>query len=171
MKKYKLNESNGQGKKASEDLKGKLAHYLSLGLSIEDACKLSNCNKDKLEVLRLDSKFEEFIQECMLRNKEDYLQSIKDAAKGGYWQAAAWFLERKHSDEFGKKDLVRHEYEIKIKTFQKILIDVINQEAPEIRARLMKRLRDYKYTDGDMVMDNSYKPKQLSKMEIEFDED
>lgn len=168
--KYKLNSGNGKEKKPSETLKGKLAHYLSLGLSIEDACKLSNCSKDKLESLRIDPEFEDFIQECSLRNKEDYLQSIKDAAQGGYWQAAAWYLERKHSDEFGKKDLVRHEYEIKIKTFQKILIDVINQESPDIRARLMKRLRDYKFT-GEGIADNSFQPKQIGKLEIDFDED
>lgn len=168
MKKYRLEVKNGQEKKTSESLKGKLAHYLSLGLSIEDSCKLSNCNKDKLEILRLDPAFEDFIQECSLKNKEDYLSAIKDAAKGGYWQSAAWFLERKFPEEFGKKDIVRHEYEIKIKTFQKILIDVINQESPEIRARLMKKLRDYKY-DGSLVMDNSFQPKQLQKME--YDED
>jgi transposase len=169
MKKYKLN-SNGNGKKVSNELKGRLAHYLSLGLSIEDACKLSNCNKDKLELLRIDSEFEEFILECMLRNKEDYLKSIKDSAQGGYWQASAWFLERKYPEEFGKRDIVRHEYEIKIKTFQKILIDIINKESPDIRARLLKRIRDYKY-DGDLVMDNSFQPKQLGKMEIDIDED
>lgn len=168
--KYNLSGSNGKGKKPSDYLKGKLAHYLCLGLSIEDACKLSNCSKDKLELLRLDSEFENFIQECGLKNKEEYLQAIKDAAKGGYWQAAAWYLERKHADEFGKKDLVRHEYEIKIKTFQKILIDVINEESPEIRARIMKRLRDYKFT-GESIADNSFQPKQLPKLEVNFDED
>jgi transposase len=169
MKKYKLKSTNGNGK-ISESLKGKLAHYLSLGLSIEDACKLSNCSKDKLEILRVDSEFEDFIQECMLKNKEDYLKSIKDSAQGGYWQASAWYLERKYPEEFGKKDIVRHEYEIKIKTFQKILIDIINQESPDIRARLLKRIRDYKY-DGSLTMDNSFQPKQLGKMEIDIDED
>jgi len=164
MKKYKLS-TNGSG-----ELKIKLAHYLNLGLSIEDACKLTNCKKDKLEELRIDPEFEDFIQGCGLKNKEEYLQSIKDAAQGGYWQAASWFLERKYPEEFGKKDIIRHEYEIKIKTFQKILIDIINQESPDIRARLLKRIRDYKY-DGSLTMDNSFQPKQLSKMEIDIDKD
>lgn len=167
--KYNLKSNGSKEKKPSEQLKAKLAHYLCLGLSIEDACKLSNCNKDKLENLRIDPDFDLFVQECSLKNKEEYLQAIKSAAQGGYWQAAAWYLERKHPDEFGKKDLVRHEYEIKIKTFQKILIDVINEESPDIRARLMKRLRDYKFT-GEGIADNSFQPKQLNKLEIDLDE-
>jgi hypothetical protein len=167
--KYNLKSGNGKAKSASDSLKAKLAHYLCLGLSIDDSRKLCNCNKDKFEELRLDPEFEDFIQECSLKNKEEYLEAIKGAAKGGYWQAAAWYLERKHSDEFGKKDLVRHEYEIKIKTFQKILIDVINQESPEIRARIMKRLRDYKYT-GEGIADNSFQPKQIQHLEVDFEE-
>lgn len=166
MKKYKLN-TNGNGKKPSVELKAKLAHYLNLGLSIEDACKLTNCKKDKLEELRLDPDFEDFIQGCGLKNKQEYLQSIKDAAQSGYWQAAAWYLERKHSDEFGKKDLIKHEYDIKIQTFQKVVIDCINQESPDIRARILKRLRDYKYVEGS-EMDHSFQPKQLPKLEINF---
>ena len=49
-------------------------------------------------------------------------------------------------------------------------IDVINEESPEIRARIMKRLRDYKFT-GEGIADNSFQPKQLPKLEINVDED
>lgn len=169
MKKYNLKSSNGQDKK-DDPLRKKLSHYLSIGLSIDDARKLTNCSKDKFEELRLDSEFEDFIQTCLLKNKEIYLGAIKDAATSGYWQSAAWYLERKFPEEFGKKDLVRHEYTVKIQTFQKIVIDVINQESPEIRARIMKRLRDYKYVEGS-EMNHSFQPKQLPKMEVELESD
>jgi hypothetical protein len=169
MKKYRLS-TNGSKEKNNDILKGKLTYYLSKGLSLDDACKLTNLEKKKLDILREDPKFEDFIQQSLLKNKEECLDAIIEAAKSGYWQAGAWILERKYPDEFGKKDLVRHEYEIKIKTFQKILIDVINDEDPNIRARILKRLRDYNY-DGNSVMDHSFKEKKLLNMEYNIGND
>ena len=34
---------------------------------------------------------------------------IKQAAQDGTWQAAAWYLERKHKDRWGKSEKVQHE--------------------------------------------------------------
>lgn len=34
---------------------------------------------------------------------------IRQAADGGTWQAAAWYLERKHGDRWGRNDKIRQE--------------------------------------------------------------
>jgi len=58
------------------------------------------------------------------------LKNINDASKE-HWQAAAWFLERKYPDEWGRKDRHEIEGELKVESF-------LNQLPPDIAAAIIK---------------------------------
>ncbi len=49
------------------------------------------------------SEFLERIKAAEAEAEDTLLAVIRDAAKGGTWQAAAWILERRHSDRWGRK--------------------------------------------------------------------
>ena len=61
MKKFRLKRKNGKSDKY-DVIKGKLASYLSMGLSIDDACTLTKLSKDKINEFRVDPHFEAFVQ-------------------------------------------------------------------------------------------------------------
>lgn len=146
MKKFKLKRKNGK----SDIIKGKLAYYLGIGLGIEDSCTLAKITVDKLNEYRAEPQFEMFVQKCLSKNKAKYLEAIEGAASSGYWQAAAWYLERKYPEEFGKRDLVRHEYTLKLQTLQKVIIKVLAEESPQIRHRILSKLRKFDFSNEEI---------------------
>lgn len=123
-------------------LKGKLALYLERGLSIEDAAKLVGVSKYKLGVLRSDPEFEEYIEACTLKCESDNLGNIKEAGDLGQWQASSWLLERLYPDKYGKKDTIRHEYELKLNSFIQLVFNAINSLEPHYRSAVYAKLRD-----------------------------
>lgn len=127
-------------------VKAKLALYLQKGISIRDAAKLCKVGDYQLGVLRSDPEFEDFIECCSLNCEHNHLKNIDDAGKLGQWQASAWFLERKFPEKYGKKDTIRHEYEIKLLSFQKIMLGVINELEPNVRQQIMQKLRTVNVT-------------------------
>lgn len=159
---------NKVGKTIQDTLiKGKLALYMERGLSIEDAAKLVGVTKYKLSVLRCDPEFEEFIEACALKCESDNLGNIKEAGDMGQWQASSWVLERLYPDKYGKKDTIRHEYELKLNSFIKLIFGVINELDAHVRSSIYGKLRDL---DVDMEIINmqqtkelTYEPEKLSK--------
>lgn len=58
--------------------------------------------------------------------KAYYLQQIREAAESGKsWQAAAWYLERKYPDEWGRREQVKMEHFGKLE--QKVNVNVHNR--------------------------------------------
>ena len=56
--------------------------------------------------------FREFRESIKRAEAEAEVRSvalIRQAADGGTWQAAAWYLERKHGDRWGRNDKIRQE--------------------------------------------------------------
>lgn len=158
-KKYKLKVKNDKNAK----LKMKIAYYLNLGLDLNEAGKLADISTGTMNLLRCDFEFEEFVQKCLAENKSIHLENIQKAGKDGYWQASAWYLERKFPNEFGKRDLVRNEYIIKVQTLQSTLIKILNDELkdyPQLKYRIVNAIRNYEYS-GETAMDHSFHPKQL----------
>lgn len=161
-KKLNLKSIVGNGNSKQVAMKARLAHYLKLGLTLDEACKLADCSRASLNTLRCDLQFDDFVSRCLAENKAKHLANIDAAGNSGYWQASAWYLERKFPNEFGKKDIVRHEYQIKLQTLQSILVKIINEEIsdPQLRFQIANRLRNYEF-DGSEAMDHSFKPKLL----------
>lgn len=169
MKKFRLIRKNGKSDKY-DVIKGKLAYYLGMGLSIDDACTLTKLSKDKINEFRADPHFEAFIQKCFSKNKMEYLEAIKGAASSGYWQASAWYLERKFPEEFGKRDLVRHEYTLKLQTFQKVIIQVLSEEDPKIKHRILSKLRKFDFSN-EQIGGHTFEPVALPSNTADDEED
>ena len=121
--------------------KAKLAMYMKSGLDIKDAAKLCGISEYQLGILRSDPDFEALIEFCSVDCEKMHIKNINDAGKMGAWQASAWMLERKFPEKYAKKDTVKHEYEIKFLTFQKVLLNVINTLDPSIKQIIMQKLR------------------------------
>jgi hypothetical protein len=53
--------------------------------------------------------FREAVKEAEAKSEVLTVGRIQQAAAGGTWTAAAWYLERKYPDRWGRKDHVRQE--------------------------------------------------------------
>lgn len=157
-------------KTRNEELKSKLAVYLSKGLTLKEAQILAECPDDTLKGLRTDYEFESFIQQSLLRVKSDYLDSIKKAAKCGQWQAAAWYLERTYP-EFRKQDIVRHEYSVKLQTLHQVILRILNEVDPRIKVQIVQAFREFKWRGEEMMTSTSFKPNSELPMLPGHDDD
>lgn len=151
MKKLKLKRRYTRNK--FNFLKSRLAQYITIGLSLDDACKLADVSSTTLGLLRTDPEFEEFVQKSMVASEYEHLQSIHSAAQFGQWQASAWYLERTRPEKYGRRDIVRHEYQIKFQTLQKVFIEVLDEVDPYLKIKLLKRLKSYEF-DGSQLLGN-----------------
>ena len=147
MTRLKLKKQNGSDPLTMDQLKKRFVFYLEKGLTTKEACLLIGCNDKMLTKLRHDPEFEEIIQLAIAADKEYHLNNIRDAGMED-WKASAWYLERKYSEDFAKKDIVRHEYTMKIQILQKVFVEAINEELkdhPELKFKIINRLRNYEY--------------------------
>ncbi|GAF77752.1 unnamed protein product [marine sediment metagenome] len=140
-------------------LKGKLCLFMERGLTVDDAAKLVGVTKYKLSTLRSDPEFEDFIEACTLKCESDNLGNIKEAGDMGQWQASSWILERLYPDKYGKKDTIRHEYELKLNSFMQLVFGVINSLDPLVRSSVYAKLKDI---DVDMEVINMKQAKELT---------
>ena len=175
MKRLKLKSTNGSGgkkaklyyaedivvnKKDRDFLKSRIAYYLVIGLDINDACKLSDCSNEMFKRLRLDPDFEELVQKSFSQNELNHITNISNAGDKGFWQASAWYLERRFPEKYGRKDTVVHEYRIKMQTLQRVFLDVLDEVDPTLRYKVLNRLRNYKF-DGAGALSSDFSLKKL----------
>lgn len=148
-------------------LKGKLAIYLERGLTIEDAAKLVGVTKYKLGVLRSDPEFEEFIEQCSAKFEYDNLANIKEAGDMGQWQASSWMLERMYPEKYGKKDTIRHEYELKLNSFMQLIFNAVNSLDAHHRSAIYAKLRELNVETEVISMERvnelTYEPEKIKK--------
>jgi len=130
--------------------RARLAKYLNMNLSLKEACLLAEVSEYTLGLLRSDPVFERFIQRSMLVGKAQNIVNIKTAGDVGAWQASAWLLERQFPEEYGKKETIKHELQIKVITFQKIVMQVLQETDPNLALKVMQRLRAID-VDSEMV--------------------
>ena len=127
-----------------------LKTYIERGLALEDACELAGIASSTFKLWRKKyPEFDKFISRCMIRVEDDALTYIKEAMQGGTWQASAWLLERKYPSKYGKRDMLKQEIFYNHQKFVKIILEVINEASPELRATIVNRLRAEDVDLGD----------------------
>ncbi len=78
---------------------------IAKGLNQKDAGILAGVSDDTICAWKKKySDFSDKIAQKEIIFKQDNIDIIQKAADSGTWQAAAWFLERKYSDEFATKN-------------------------------------------------------------------
>jgi len=96
--------------KLTPDLQTNFLQALSVGATHRIACDYVGINQDTLyEWLKRGAAgrapyadFSEQVQKAQGRAALGWLAKIEAAASGGNWQAAAWKLERRYPEEFGR---------------------------------------------------------------------
>jgi hypothetical protein len=167
-KKLNLKVKSDKVSKTIQDtlLKSKLVLYLERGLSIEDASKLVGISKYKLGILRSDPEFEDFIEQCSVKCEADNLANIKEAGDMGQWQASSWMLERLYPDKYGKKDTIRHEYELKLNSFMQLIFNAINSLDQTHRSAFYAKLRELnvesEVVNMEQVKSLTYEPEKMA---------
>lgn len=77
--------------------------YVADGNTINDSAVLSRIDRQTVYARReRDPEFAHDLDVATMATKTDAIQTIKRAWKG-QWQAAGWWLERRHPDEFALK--------------------------------------------------------------------
>jgi hypothetical protein len=79
--------------------------------------------------------FRESVLRALAAAEADAVVRIQQAAQNGRWQAAAWWLERKHAERWGRNDKIRAEIsgpngtpiQIDIEEAKKAILEFINE--------------------------------------------
>lgn len=107
--------------KYSQEKTQEICKRLSVGLNREDAATLSDISKETFYQWLKKPDFSDAIKKAELKCKERNVTIIQKAGITT-WQAAAWWLERKHHNEFALKNIMAHEG----KDGEPIIIKVVN---------------------------------------------
>lgn len=84
---------------------------------------------------KLYREFRESVKRAEAQAEVANVARIRQAADGGTWQAAAWYLERKHSERWGRKDKIAQEISgpnggsvaISLDEARKAVLDFLNE--------------------------------------------
>ncbi len=78
--------------------------------------------------------FWEYIKECQAKAVQLHVKLITRAANEGSWQASAWILERRHPNEFGRKDRIDMKADIKSKNDIPLTTEVLEASHRYLKA-------------------------------------
>ena len=103
----------GRPSKLTEELQAEICKYIEQGNTYDRACRLTGISDSifylwKAEGEKSESgKYFEFLE--AVKKAADLFKAwnigvIMKAAQENTWQAAAWLLERKYPEEFGRRD-------------------------------------------------------------------
>ena len=84
-----------------------ICKHLEVGASQKDAATLSDISEETFYQWMAKPEFAEQIKKAQQKCKQRNIQIIQKAAIKT-WTAAAWWLERRHSDEFALKNRFEH---------------------------------------------------------------
>ncbi len=134
-------------KDVADDLRNKILR----GLTEEQACEMVGvAYPTYTKWLTRYPLFKEFIRRVKAQVEHDALAYIQEAMTGGTWSAAAWFLERKFPQRYGKRDVLKQQiYHVHIEFIRQVL-EVINDADPAMRTRVLSDLKARKIDIGGM---------------------
>lgn len=122
--------------------KAQIVAILAMGCSRRAAAKFVGCDvKTIRNTAARDPEFAEQISQADSRNEYEFLKSIRRAAQHEkYWRAAAWVLERRFPNDYGR----RGPEVITVDQIAELLIhftEIITEEIPvgKMRKRVIKR--------------------------------
>jgi hypothetical protein len=101
----------GRPLKLTADLQAKLVQALALGSTRRAACEYAGIGEATLRewLTRRGAVYSALaaaIKEAEAKSTIGALAKIQKAATDGQWQAAAWLLERRHPEEYGRRQVV-----------------------------------------------------------------
>jgi len=84
--------------------RGNYTKTACLAVGIDESCYYKWIKRGEEAKTGIYFQFVQSIKRVQEEAKVRYLERIREAADNGNWTAAAWFLERKYPDEWGKKE-------------------------------------------------------------------
>ena len=128
-------------KDVADDLKDKILR----GLTDEQACEMAGVSYSTfVNWLNTYPLFKEFIRRVKAQVEFEALEYIQEAMAGGTWSAAAWFLERKYPQRYGKRDVLKQQIYHTHISFIRTVLEVINDQDPIIRTKIQNELKKRK---------------------------
>ena len=128
--------------KYGEEITKEICEYLEAGLTNKDAAILSGITEQTLyDWIKKHSNFSQSLQKAEAKAKQKMIDTVRKAASGHkdgdnivnpVWQAAAWWLERKHKDEYSLRQ------EITGKGGEKLYESMTEQDKQDI----VKKIQD-----------------------------
>ena len=131
--------------KLTDDTKRKLVLALRAGNDQKVAAQMAGIGEttfyrwmemgEKENAQKEYREFWELVKRAIAEAEIDAVARIQQAAQNGRWQAAAWWLERKHPERWGRNDKIRAEIsgpngepiQIDIEEAKKAILEFINE--------------------------------------------
>jgi hypothetical protein len=149
-----MNESNEENHDSNEekhvgrwpaldqDKRNKIIALLSLGCSRRIAALYVGCSPSTITRTAIrDADFFDQLINAELHSEVDALRHLRRASrKERYWRAAAWLLERRNPDDFGKREPNTVSEEKTHLIIDSIYSSVLKDLPPDIQETIMQRL-------------------------------
>ena len=140
-----LGQSTGRKSKYSPQLQIALCQWLKKGCSFKDACAMEGISYETFRTWQSEkSVFSVAIKKAEVECKVARIQTVLKASDKS-WQAAAWWLERRYGDEYGR--IVKEEKPTNVVTIEEFEEAGRQQDGmrcktiEEARARKLERER------------------------------
>lgn len=119
----------GRPSKYTPETVTRITEAIALGAPYDLACKSAGVHYDTFNTWRKQKpEFFEAVEKAEGRAVVGWLAKIEAAASDGAWQAAAWKLERRYPQQFGRTDRV----EVTIRQQAEALASELGIEADEL---------------------------------------
>ncbi len=122
--------------------KGQIIAMLAVGCSRRTAAKFIGCDvKTIANTAEREPAFAERLRQTENSQEYTHLKNIQDAAKQDkYWRAAAWVLERRFPDDYGRRGphvVTVNQIRELLARFAEIIVEEV--PVPEYRKNILKR--------------------------------
>ena len=121
--------------KLTDEIETEICKYIEIGVPAKHACQAVDiCEPTYYDWIKKGKghktgkyvKFLKSIKKAHSRHMARNAAIIEKAAQDGKWQASAWMLERRHSEQWGNKQYqkIEHSGKIDIEVFKKYINDL-----------------------------------------------